>query len=78
MKAAKICVSIIGVELLKNPDVTKLLLAGSEDLEVFIHDFQTLPTPMIDTQILAAFTGRPLSCGFAAMVNLRLMTGNVI
>lgn len=57
------------VALLKNPEVTKLLHACSEDLEVFLHESQTLPTPMIDTQILAAFTGRALSCGFAAMVN---------
>ncbi len=60
------------VDLLRNPQVVKLLHAGSEDLEVFLHDFQTLPQPMIDTQILAAFTGRPLSSGFAAMVNAYL------
>ncbi|AIJ09882.1 MULTISPECIES: ribonuclease D [Edwardsiella] len=57
------------VDLLRNPQVVKLLHAGSEDLEVFLHDFQTLPQPLIDTQILAAFTGRPLSSGFAAMVS---------
>ena len=60
------------VDLLGNPQVVKLLHAGSEDLEVFLHDFQTLPQPLIDTQILAAFTGRPLSSGFAAMVNAYL------
>ncbi|ATI63007.1 ribonuclease D [Edwardsiella tarda] len=60
------------VDLLRNPQVVKLLHAGSEDLEVFLHDFQTLPQPLIDTQILAAFTGRPLSSGFAAMVNAYL------
>jgi ribonuclease D len=27
-----------------------------------------MPQPLIDTQILAAFSGRPLSWGFAAMV----------
>lgn len=54
--------------LLKAPNVLKLLHAGSEDLEVFLHDFQMLPEPMIDTQVLAAFTGRPLSTGFAALV----------
>lgn len=60
------------VYLLRNPQVVKLLHAGSEDLEVFLHDFQTLPQPLIDTQILAAFTGRPLSSGFAAMVSAYL------
>ncbi|HAF4863034.1 TPA: ribonuclease D [Salmonella enterica] len=48
--------------------ITKFLHAGSEDLEVFLNAFGELPEPLIDTQILAAFCGRPLSWGFAAMV----------
>ncbi|MEI2264256.1 ribonuclease D [Erwinia sp. CGal63] len=55
-------------ELLLDRNVIKYLHAGSEDLEVFLHEFDALPEPMIDTQILAAFTGRPLSCGFATIV----------
>ncbi len=48
--------------------MTKYLHAGSEDLEVFLNAFSIMPQPLIDTQILAAFSGRPLSWGFAAMV----------
>lgn len=55
-------------DLLSNTQVTKYLHAGSEDLEVFFNAFGVQPQPMIDTQILAAFCGRPLSWGFAAMV----------
>lgn len=55
-------------DLLLDEKVIKFLHAGSEDLEVFLHEYGVLPTPMIDTQILAAFTGRPLSCGFATIV----------
>lgn len=55
-------------DLLADRNITKFLHAGSEDLEVFLHEFALLPTPMIDTQILAAFNGRPLSCGFATLV----------
>ncbi|WP_086874108.1 ribonuclease D [Kosakonia pseudosacchari] len=55
-------------DLLINTGVTKYLHAGSEDLEVFLNAFGVQPQPMIDTQILAAFCGRPLSWGFAAMV----------
>lgn len=55
-------------DLLINTQVTKYLHAGSEDLEVFLNAFGVQPQPMIDTQILAAFCGRPLSWGFAAMV----------
>jgi ribonuclease D len=55
-------------ELLLNKDVTKYLHAGSEDLEVFLNTFGLMPQPLIDTQILAAFCGRPISWGFASMV----------
>lgn len=48
-------------DLLVNKNVTKYLHAGSEDLEVFLNAFGVLPDPLIDTQILAAFCGRPMS-----------------
>ncbi len=54
--------------LLTDTRVIKLLHAGSEDLEVFHNAFGVMPVPMIDTQILAAFCGRPMSCGFATLV----------
>ncbi|EJI0096729.1 ribonuclease D [Salmonella enterica] len=54
--------------VLRDTGITKFLHAGSEDLEVFLNAFGELPEPLIDTQILAAFCGRPLSWGFAAMV----------
>lgn len=38
------------IALLADTQVVKFLHAGSEDLEVFITAFKTLPTPMIDTQ----------------------------
>ncbi|WP_130835190.1 ribonuclease D [[Erwinia] mediterraneensis] len=56
------------VDLLTDTRVTKFLHAGGEDLEVFLHRFSVLPQPMVDTQILAAFAGQPLSWGFASMV----------
>ncbi len=48
-------------DLLLDTAVTKYLHAGSEDLEVFLNTFGIMPQPLIDTQILAAFSGRPLS-----------------
>ncbi len=54
--------------LLADRNVIKFLHAGSEDLEVFLNTFGALPDPFIDTQILAAFSGRALSCGFATIV----------
>ena len=55
-------------DILRDTTITKFLHAGSEDLEVFLNAFGELPQPLIDTQILAAFCGRPLSWGFASMV----------
>lgn len=54
--------------ILQDTHITKYLHAGSEDLEVFLNVFGSMPQPLIDTQILAAFCGRPMSWGFAAMV----------
>lgn len=54
--------------LLTDPAVLKVLHACSEDLEVFHHYFGAMPSPMVDTQIMAAFLGHGLSTGFAALV----------
>lgn len=35
---------------------------------MFWHSFGQMPMPMIDTQVLAAFTNCALSCGFDALV----------
>lgn len=56
------------ITLLTDSGVIKYLHAGGEDLEVFLNRFSVLPSPMVDTQILAAFLGYPMSLGFAAMV----------
>ncbi|MPW35295.1 MULTISPECIES: ribonuclease D [Vibrio] len=57
------------VELLEDPDLLKVLHACGEDIEVFQHHFHTIPTPMVDTQVMAAFLGHGLSTGFASLVN---------
>jgi ribonuclease D len=54
--------------LLQNKNVVKFLHAGSEDLEIFLNKFNQLPDPVLDTQVLAAFSGKTLSCGFSALV----------
>ncbi|MFT8210115.1 MAG: ribonuclease D [Symbiopectobacterium sp.] len=56
------------IALLQDAQATKFLHASSEDLEVFLNAFGVLPHPFVDTQILAAFLGKPLSYGFAALV----------
>ena len=58
--------------LLTAPDMIKYLHAGSEDIEVFFNSMGCVPQPLVDTQVLAAFTGHPLSCGFATLVETYL------
>ncbi|TDQ57336.1 ribonuclease D [Mesocricetibacter intestinalis] len=56
------------IELLKAPQVLKVLHACYEDLEVFQHYFEQLPEPMADTQIMAAFLKFPASTGLATLI----------
>lgn len=55
------------VELLVNPNVLKILHSCSEDLLVFLQEFEQLPRPMIDTQIMARFLGLGTSAGLAKL-----------
>lgn len=56
------------VALLADQKIVKVLHACSEDLEVFEHQFNQLPEPMLDTQIMAGFAGVGISMGFAKLV----------
>ncbi|HHV6870907.1 ribonuclease D [Haemophilus influenzae] len=55
------------VALLSNPKVLKILHSCSEDLLVFLQEFDQLPRPMIDTQIMARFIGLGASAGLAKL-----------
>ncbi|PRK17668.1 Ribonuclease D [Haemophilus influenzae] len=55
------------VALLSNPKVLKILHSCSEDLLVFLQEFDQLPRPMIDTQIMARFLGLGASTGLAKL-----------
>ncbi|MWN31106.1 MULTISPECIES: ribonuclease D [unclassified Gilliamella] len=54
--------------ILSNPKIEKYFHSCSEDIEVFLHYFGIVPTPIIDSQILASFLDNPLSCGYANLV----------
>ncbi|OOH85560.1 ribonuclease D [Pasteurellaceae bacterium 15-036681] len=55
-------------KLLADQSVLKVLHACGEDLEVFQHHFQVMPSPMLDTQVMAGFAGIGVSMGFAKIV----------
>ena len=44
-------------KLLENKRVTKIIHAGRQDLEIFLHLFDFLPAPLFDTQIAAMVCG---------------------
>ncbi len=55
-------------QLLTDANITKVLHACSEDLEVFLTAGQCQPVNLIDSQIMMSFLGHGLSLGYAAMV----------
>lgn len=55
-------------QLLTNENITKVLHACSEDLEVFLTCGHCKPVKLIDSQIMMSFLGHGLSMGYAAMV----------
>lgn len=54
--------------LIADPKTTKVLHAGSEDLELLYHTSQRLPQNVFDSQIAATVLGHGDSMGYAALV----------
>ena len=57
------------IELFECRQTVKVIHSGSEDLELFNHTLNTLPTPLFDTQIAAAFLGQGLSVSYKNLVH---------
>ncbi|WP_407311813.1 ribonuclease D [Pseudomonas sp. nanlin1] len=55
-------------ELLQNPSVIKVLHACSEDLEVLQRLTGSLPAPLFDTQLAAAYLNLGFSMGYSRLV----------
>lgn len=55
--------------LLLNRNVVKVLHSCSEDLEVFWHNVNVMPTPLFDSQLAAGIAGRGGSVGYAKLVS---------
>lgn len=56
------------IDLLRDPKVTKILHACSEDLETFRHTWGVVPEPLVDTQIAAAMAGLDWSMGYGRLI----------
>lgn len=55
--------------VLENENVMKLFHAGSQDLEILLHEVGVLPRPLFDTQVAAALLGHTQQIGYAALVS---------
>lgn len=55
-------------EILDDPGITKVLHAGSQDLEIFHHRYGRLPAPVFDTQLAAPLLGYAEQAGYATLV----------
>lgn len=56
------------LSLLYNPSIVKVFHAARQDLEIFYHRWQKIPTAVYDTQLAATLTGLGDQPGYAATV----------
>ncbi len=56
------------VELIKNPNITKVLHSCSEDIEAFLTFFGVVPTPIFDTQFAANILAMGATVGYARLI----------
>jgi ribonuclease D len=54
-------------ELLANPKVLKVFHAARQDVEIFLHLFGAVPTPLFDTQVAAMVCGFGESVGYETL-----------
>lgn len=57
------------LQIFGNHGMVKILHSPSQDLELFEHNFATLPDPVFDTQLAAAVLGYANQIGYADLVN---------
>jgi ribonuclease D len=56
------------LDVLYNKDITKVVHAGGQDMEIFYHLRGELPQPIFDTQLAAPLLGHPEQAGYARLV----------
>jgi len=57
------------VKLLENPAVTKVLHSGGQDVEIFLHLYDIIPSPIFDTQIAAQMLGFGEAASYQSLVS---------
>jgi ribonuclease D len=69
------CIDVLAIasleplmELLRAPDIVKVMHSARQDLEMFFHINGQVPAPIFDTQLAASFAGLPDQAGYATVV----------
>lgn len=56
-------------DLLKDPGITKVFHAGSQDLEILCRMMGTPPAPVFDTQVAATLAGQPTQVSYQQLIS---------
>jgi len=56
------------LDIIYDKKITKIFHAAHQDLEIFYHLNNAVPTPIFDTQIAAPLLGHPTQAGYAVLV----------
>jgi ribonuclease D len=56
------------LDILDDSNMVKIFHAGYQDLEIFHHNWQRLPTPLFDTQLAASLLGLGDQAGYGTLV----------
>jgi len=56
------------IEIIMDPAIVKVFHAGRQDLEIFSFQWNRLPTPLFDTQLVATLLGLGEQLGYANLV----------
>ena len=60
------------MDVLYDPKITKVIHAGRQDMEILFQLNDTLPSPLFDTQIAAAFLGYGEQIGYGELIKREL------
>ena len=63
-------------EILKNPDILKVMHGCRQDIEIFYKEAGIIPSPMMDTQVMAMVCGYGDSISYEALVK-RIAKGTI-
>jgi ribonuclease D len=64
------------IELLRDPNITKVFHAARQDIEIFYHMAQAVPAPIADTQVMASVCGYGEAASYESLV--KQITGDTI